>query len=168
MKERGAAMKILQTVVLVGFGLLAFFVDCPLNAQQAIELSLRAKQATVRAGSEVRVEATLRNISNHEIGVLRSSPNSDYFIDVQDAHGRSVALTELGRKLRAPDAVRVTPSNVLYPVAPRATLVDEIIISQLFDLSHPGGYTIEAKRKIPDELGAGIVTSNKVTVVVTK
>ncbi len=161
-------MKILRTFILNGFGLLTVFVSCSLHAQQAIDLSLRAKQATVSAGSEVCVEVTMRNISDHEIGVLRSSPSSDYSVGVQDAHGKSPALTELGRKRRAPGAVSVKPSNVLYPIAPKATLVDEIVISKLFDLSHSGEYTIQVRRQLPEELGAGTVTSNKVTVVVTR
>jgi hypothetical protein len=161
-------MKGPHSSVLLSLGFLALVVSRPMYAQQPFTLFIQPDRAAVRAGSDVRVQVTLKNVSGHEIAVLRSAPDYDYKVEVRDARGKSIAPTELARKLNASGSVRVAPSNVLYPLAPGAILVDEIVVSKLFEMALPGRYAIQVTRQVPQDLGTGVVKSNSITVNVTK
>jgi uncharacterized protein (DUF58 family) len=165
--QGGATLRNLHFFAAAATGLAVLLFADRVNAQQPFTLSISVPQTVVRAGSEVRIQVTLKNVSEHEIGILRSTPDYDYTVDVRDAHDKSAMPTEFARKLRAPDSVRVAPSNVLYPLKPHETLVDKLIVSKLFEMGL-GKYTIRVAREIPQELGGGSVRSNLITVIVTK
>jgi hypothetical protein len=157
-------MRVRRSMMLTIFGLvpMLFGASSP-KPKQPFSLSITPLQATVRSGSEVRVEITLRNVSDQQIEVLKSE--GDYSVAVRGRQGKMARDTQLGRRLKDPSTVRVS-SSPLYPLKPQESLKDEISVSKLYEMSSPGKYTISVTRPIPEELGGGIVKSNTTTITV--
>ncbi|PYX10063.1 MAG: hypothetical protein DMG88_03995 [Acidobacteria bacterium] len=164
-------------VALVLAILLTGSVTGPSRARPAASFSLTitALQNPVKAGSEVRIEMVVTNISNREITVSRSNGEgqaefSGYTAEVRDRKGNLSSETKYGRGLKGeggtPEAPTVTVTNdILFPLQPGKKLKDMLIVSRLWDMSQPGVYSIQVQRTDPD---TGIlVRSNSVTVTVT-
>jgi hypothetical protein len=152
-------------------------VTGPAQARPAASFSLTitALQNPVKAGSEVRIEIVVTNISNREITVSRSNGEgqaelSGYTAEIRDRKGNLISETKYGRELKAeggtPEAPTVTVTNdILFPLQPGKKLKDMLIVSKLRDTSQPGIYSVQVQRTDPD---TGIlVKSNTVTVTVT-
>jgi hypothetical protein len=95
--------------------------------------------------------------------VLKSE--GDYSVEVRDRQGKMVRDTQLGRRLKDPGTVRIS-STPLFPLKPQESLKDEISVSKLYEMSSPGEYSISVARQVPEQLGAGVVKSNTITVTV--
>jgi hypothetical protein len=165
MKNNEEIMRIRRFVSLTVFGLVPLLLGANAQKPKPFRLSIRPLQASVRAGSEVRIEVTLRNVSGRQIAMPKSDEGGDYLVEVRDGKGRMARDTELGRKLKDPGTVRVS-SAPLYPLKPQESLKDEIAVGKLYEVSNPGEYTISVARPIPEELGTGVVKSNTITVTV--
>jgi len=51
---------------------------------------------------------------------------------------------------------------------PNESTKENIALSDLYDLSHPGQYTIQVSRAVSDKPKDGVVKSNTITVTVTE
>ncbi len=145
------------------------------NQSQAAthSLTIRAKQSQYRAGSQVSIEVITKNVSDHEIEAIetdRTPSATELQIDVRDATGKPATETALNKAIRGGEALRVVSSlgglgehSMLQPGKSRT---DEIRIDQMFDLSHPGKYTVQVQRR-DDKTGA-VVRSNSVAIAVAE
>jgi len=139
----------------------------------AFDLTLSLSETVIKAGSEARLRIVLRNTSPKELSITKANVEDEaetqYAIDVRDSRGRPVALTKYGRARlnRDPDN-RFMISVVVCSLKPGETLTDVAVITKLYDLGRPGKYTIRVAREVPVELGKGRVTSNPITITVTR
>ena len=136
------------------------------NSTGPFTLTLDAKENLVRAGSEVKVDITLRNSSNRPMHVSYGLSELEYAFDVRDSQNRIPPETEFARKSKG--GVHFSNDHVfnLQPgeSLPRAPLV----VSKFYDLRRPDKYTIQVSRAVPKELGGGTMKSNFITITVTK
>jgi hypothetical protein len=96
-----------------------------------------------------------------------SAAASEYYIRVltDDANA---PLTEKGGRI-------YERSEILVPGIYRSTILQpgdavmaDVSVTDIYDLTQPGHYVIWVERKLPTELGGGYVSSNTITVTVTK
>jgi hypothetical protein len=146
----------------------------PSQTQPAITLNISAVQESVKVGSPVRVRLILKNKSDHDIVVVREIRGFDCHVDVRDTDGQLAADTKLGYILNGHvanlDLSRVSPQDltgnlVSGTVGPGKTLTWELDASKLYDIKEPGKYTIQLKKKDPENPSI-TVQSNMITVTV--
>jgi len=140
----------------------------PASSASSFSLSIRPMQdSPVKASSTIEVECTMTNTSNHLLHPFRTTNPGEYYLFDVRRDGAPVTDTEalkhmkkLGRprpeKENSP--VPYTTSAMFTSLAPRESLEDTVPVSEYFEMSQPGRYTIQ--------LGQGKVKSNTVTVTV--
>ena len=115
----------------------------------------------------MQVQITLTNTSNRRLLIQERNPATDYQIDVRDERGTAVPETELGRKLKEPPMIPMNSRNFGIYLRPNESTKENIALSDLYDLSHPGQYTIQVSRAVSNKPKDGVVKSNTITVTVT-
>jgi hypothetical protein len=143
-------------------------------------LAIRAKQAEVKAGSELRLEIVTRNVSDHTIADSYATKNTDdtdqgYVAYVWDEKGDLAKETKYERLIRTsmndPEDIKkgqiiiLTGSRSPGELPPGSTHQDEILLNRLYDVSQPGKYTVQV-RTWGDMAGRAL--SNKITITITK
>ena len=166
-------MKIFFGLPLLAIALAASSAMHSQASQAPFILTLSSTKKVINTALEARLEIVLRNTSDHEFSITKANTENQaetqYTIDVRDGRGHPVALSEHGRiRLNRSPTSRLTISEVVYSVKPGETLTDVAVVTELYDLSQPGKYTIRVSREIPREFGKGTVKSNPVTITVTK
>lgn len=141
--------------------------------KRLFSLTIAAPSEPLKSGSELRLHVTLRNTSEARIGFIRSpglipEEGFRYEIEVRDANGHAAPPSEHVRELSGKRTVEWS-SNLARWLNPGESFVDEVCITEFYDLSRPGKYTVSVAREFPPAqgLGKGSVKSNVVTVVVT-
>jgi len=118
----------------------------------------------VKAGSPVQVELSFTNLSNDEIWYVRTNPIRDYAISVADTEGGRVQETAKLQELRsvlAGKTTKVISSSVsASQLKPGETRVEYILLTDFYNMSKPGRYTVQVSK--------GAVKSNPITIVVTQ
>ena len=119
-------------------------------------------------GAHVFVIVTMTNNSNRTLHLSLIDPVFDYRMTVRDdATGQPVSETEQYRKMKASQKSHFhTTGLILVTLKPHASLADAIDVSQLYDLSRPGEYSIQIERDKPTELGTGGVQSNVINATI--
>jgi hypothetical protein len=124
-----------------------------------VTVSLAAN--VVKSGAEVRVDVTLKNTSKMNFDFIYAGGDPlRCLVAVHDASGNPAAETEQGRALQARHAGWNGPP-MRYSLAPGETQTRACTVSDVYDLTHPGKYAIEAQ-----QLDGSPVKSNAVTVTV--
>jgi hypothetical protein len=127
-------------------------------------LVLTSKEPKVSMGASAWVKIVWTNTSNTELNAnLYRDPSGldyNYILDFRDSDGHPVA--------KAPHDSRVgrTFSGEFGALKAGDSLADDINLSRLYDLSHPGNYTLQVSRRVPKELGDGVIKSNEITIVI--
>lgn len=127
----------------------------------AIPISISVARNTVKSGSSVSVNVTLKNSTKQDLAF--SYPSADpltCMVVVRDASGNAVADTKLGQTLKSQHSAWQRPL-VSYTLNPGETQSRECAVSDLYDLSSPGKYSIEVT-----QLDGRSVHSNVLTVTV--
>jgi len=159
-------MKTSRKHVLILIILAACATSSAQNSTAPFTLTLEAKENRVQAGSEVKVDITLRNSSNRAMHVSYGLSELEYAFDVRDSQNRIPPETEFARKSKG--RAYFSNDHVFYlqpgESLPRAPLV----VSKFYDLSRPDKYTIQVSRAVPKELSGGTIKSNFITITVTK
>jgi hypothetical protein len=142
------------------------------SAQRPFSLTISTEHDRVKVGSEVLVQITLTNTSDQEIALGKAPGNlpqaeSEYLVEVHDSRGQTAPDTDYGRKIKQ-NKIVVSFSRVSATVGPGESLKDGVILTKLYDLSRPGKYSVQLLRKVPPQLGDGLIKSNKVTITVTE
>jgi len=92
-------------------------------------------------------------------------PELYYEIEASKENGRPVRLTKYGRDVLARNFVPV--SRIQKTLKPNETLEESAVVSDLFDMSLPGKYTIKFKRSDPLNSHVKLI-SNAVEIQVAK
>jgi hypothetical protein len=139
-------------------------------------LSIKSSPSTVKAGTEIKLEITVANVSDRPISVYQVSGEAEAVnkIEVRDTSGSVLPRID-GRTMMISGKPHYLPKQWLsrkgVVLKPGETLEDFSILSKMFDLTKPGKYAIVAKhwiRKgesepIPGWIGA---TSNTIYITV--
>jgi hypothetical protein len=171
-------MTMLTRVVLtvVGWGFAAMICGAEVGAtQQPFSLTISTPQSTVKAGTEVKVNITMMNITNHEIYYVapitgrETDLQSGFRTDVRDSQGKPAIETTWGLKVHGTDPHRrpFSGSVVSWPISlkPGQVFEKELTISKEYNLNEPGKYTIQVDRS--DTQSDVVIKSNVITVTVT-
>lgn len=144
-------------------------------SEPIFSVEIHADKYVVAADSPVIIVATLTNMSDHEITMVQvSGLRAGYDVDVRNSQGkRPRGANELLAEQNKENKEAHRPIRVIINqggartvnVKPGQTLRDEIQVSNIFDLTIPGTYTIQLTRK--DSESTAIVKSNTITVTVT-
>lgn len=122
----------------------------PEKSSYAITIS--ASQSA-RVGSEVTLHITTKNISDKIIyRIVRSGgPHGrNLDISVRDSKGNPVQETEHGREIQGTELNRQPSSDSVfkerYPLRPGEVLEENLNLSEEYDFSKPGRYSIQVRR----------------------
>jgi hypothetical protein len=164
------------------------------SAAPPFTITIAAKHDTIRAADELLLMITLINNTDQTISITHQSAECEYTALVWDAPGHMAPDTEYGFQVKNWYKLLMTRGFVmrggkLY-LPPCMTEneskggvnlgepdVDYLVVNDLYDMTHPGQYTIQVERKIPKELHSpeplaqevvGVVKSNIITVTVTE
>jgi hypothetical protein len=150
-----------------------------IGAESPFEIAISADQDTVKSGNSLVITITVTNTSDHDITLDDTSPHCDYAVSVWDSSGKAAQETPMGRTMKiknicATFSLRHTRPTLKPITAPSndsglAADVSHLVITDLYDITRRAGqYTIQVERKLPEQLGSGIVRSNTITVTVTE
>ncbi len=159
-------MKTSRKRVLILIILAACAASYAQNSTAPFTLTLEAKEPPVKAGSEVKVDITLRNSSNRAMYMSHSLSELDYAFDVRDSQNRIPPETEFARKSKG--RAYFSNDHVFYLQPGESLPKAPLVVSKFYDLSRPDKYTIQVSRVVPKELGGGVIKSNFITITVTK
>lgn len=132
-----------------------------------ISLSIRATQETTKRGSDVTINVTLTNLTNHAVVFTDRNSACDYAVDVRDSAGLPAPQTEYKRTLKCGTKL-ADGRNIIVTLKPGESRQEQLIITRACDLERPGIYSVRALRTFPDDIGDGTATSNQVQVVITE
>lgn len=116
-------------------------------------LHISPPQQAVKAGSAIRVDVNMTNVSAHAISyskprVERGRAEFMYRrVAIHDSQGGSPPMTELGRatfgqSLPGENLNTFDVSEMVVPLGRGESVTDFMIISNLYDLSRPGSYAV--------------------------
>jgi hypothetical protein len=142
-----------------------FGVSPSQGAQRPFSIVITAAQATVKVGSEVRVDVQLKNTSDVDI-VFGDLSRSIYDMDVRNSKGEQAPETERMRKIHTPEqtGARFEGSIISDKLEPGNTVEEYISVDKYYDMTKPGKYTIQFQRT--DRLTKKTVKSNTITITV--
>ena len=122
--------------------------------------------SVVPVGSELRLNVTLTNTSNHSISLPRSNGDAQAElytdVDVWSEQDGPAAETGYRRSLREDSVVR---SDVLVTLEPGKSHTDQIVVTKLFEL-RPDAYKIQVRRNTHRWMAGAVVKSNVTSIVV--
>ena len=157
-------MKVPVRDVLTLIALLACCATWVSGATTPFTITLEAEDNPVKAGSEVKVDITLRNSSNRAMYMSLCLAEVDYTFEVRDSQNRTPPETEYLRKSRGRGYFCNEQTFYLQPgeSLPKQTL----FLTNFYDMSRLGKYTVQVSRVVPKELGGGTVKSNVLTMTI--
>ena len=135
----------------------------------AFSLVAYAPASPIRVGDTIKINITVTNISGKEIyWVFNKGENATYKVFAVSLmkDGREVETTFFHRRLtgrqRANDPVEVeNDSSMPFPYPPGKMFVLTINLKRLYEITHPGVYTLDISRY--DEYSKTTVHSNSLT-----
>jgi len=120
--------------------------------ESSYTINIAALPSVVKAGSEVKLSIIVKNISDQIIYhvVTTGKPGRNLDIAIRDSKGDPVQETPHGRKVHGTDPNRQPWSGSVftgrYPLKPGETFKETINLSQEYDLSQPGTYSVQVLR----------------------
>lgn len=129
-------------------------------AKPPFTLVLTSKDPKVSLGADVWVKIVWTNTSKVELNAnLYRDPSGldfNYILDFRDNEGHTVAKTPKS----------ITFDAEFGTLKAGDSLEDDINLSRLYVVSHPGDYTLQVSRRVQKELGGGLIKSNKITITI--
>jgi hypothetical protein len=153
------------------FVVLLFFVSAdpsaPLPKKDEIKpfsLTLSATPESM-SGSPVDVKVTTTNTSRDSITFGQSTPVMQYQFDVRGPAGKPAIEKDEFKKMKSmkDGLIRRMTRQVL---APGESFSETVRLSDYFDLSVPGKYSVQLKRSVPPATGKGVVKSNVIMLTI--
>jgi len=118
-------------------------VAFPLVAQQPT-ITIEAKDTTVLVGQPLRIRIILKNTTDKEFTVRRSVGGGHgehyYSITVIDPDGKPTARA---------NQPAIAGSKMLKTVAPGGDVDEYVLLNDMFNMTSPGAYVIQATRSSP-------------------
>jgi hypothetical protein len=131
----------------------------------ALGLQLATPEPTAKVGGSILVRVTTVNESNQPVTYHNTNPFCNYSFEVLGSAGTAAPETDLRKRVNCGGGqLEITGRNIVVTLKPGENHSEEINISEQYDLSQPGQYSIRVSRTFP---GIGHFTSNTVTVTVT-
>jgi hypothetical protein len=134
----------------------------PARAAPKFSLTIKTAQGTVKVGSDVVVEAEMKNTSVEDIfysaltGRGQDPGRSGFAWEILNVEGKPVPLTEYGLKINhlespqdevGPGGYIPSAGKTVYGLlGPGKAIVENRTLSKEYDLSKPGKYTVQASR----------------------
>jgi hypothetical protein len=100
---------------------------------------------TVKSKSKTTIQIAMTNVSGRAV-IFDAVPNAEYIYEavVRDVHGSTAPYTEHGKETRQYfGPVMPIYSGPASPLEPRKTWKNELVVSDLYDLSLPGKYSVQ-------------------------
>ena len=142
------------------------------SAKPAFSLEISMPNDVVQVGSVTTVNVVLTNTSNHEIATFRLLGwGRGYEVDVRNTQGKRPrdareVLAEKNKGAKGPIRTMIRGGSVrTVRLQPGQSMRDEINLTQMYDLSEPGKYTIQVQRT--DDESKTVAKSNTIIVTVT-
>jgi hypothetical protein len=130
--------------------LLSFGELSQVRAAAPYSLSLALPNEIVESGSAIEAHIALTNISDQPIEFAATDPLCDYSIEIKSLDGRPVTKTKNANDASAGCLDhRVASRSILVRLKPGEQWEEDIHLNEIFDLTNPGGYTVQVSRKIP-------------------
>lgn len=156
-------------ILLRGFWLAVILAACGNGVSQQSQdavppfsIAISAFQDVAPAGAKLKVKAEVTNMSRQ---VLTAGDGSEIHWEVRASNGNLVPLRESFKEERKRDATRFLPPTVIK-IVPGETNKWEFVISDMYELSQPGQYTMRAQLRGIDGSSA-VATSNEVALTIT-
>jgi hypothetical protein len=127
-------------------------------------VAVSAANKLAKAGSSVVIEVALTNVSDETIGLSAEAGRDEgqwYTVDVRRQNGTMASALQHrpAGNMVPPGAVKVDVySAVTVELKPREARKEKVVISDLFDMSRPGRYSVQVT--------CGGAKSNTITVTV--
>jgi hypothetical protein len=152
-------------------GVLIFSVAACFAEADPFSLSIHIEEKNIMALRPVVVNLDLTNTAKAPLTMVAYPPQEVYWIDVAGPDGQPVPLTEEGQAIIKNAAASLqrgtghtgyvdTRGYLSFTLAPGGIHTELIEITHMFQMYTPGGYSIRIRRKVPQEVGTGEVTSN--------
>jgi hypothetical protein len=121
---------------------------------EGFQVSAVAETPSIPRGHAVKVRITIKNVSRRTLYLAEVGPEKDYrAIHVSRGDGRPVPLTAHGRALMADTDLYANLSVQLEPGKERTDILQ---ISDIFDMTAPGNYSISVSRRVGKLSGKGV------------
>ena len=154
------------------FGLLLFVVapcawcqGAPAH-QPPFSLTLTALTPIVESGSAVHVKIVMKNLSNHDLDCTPKYINGlDRAYEFEVRHSSGKPLEDLTKK--HPEIGQTFSPMPERFLKPGETTDSGEVVSEFYDMTQPGEYTVQVSRRVSENPKDGVVKSNKITVIVT-
>ncbi len=152
-------------------------------ARQPFSVTLEVPSKPLKAGTELRLQVTVKNISDRDMTFIRSV---SYGVAVHQEGRYKIHVVNSKEQAAPPSAwvmalkqgrrpVFTFDENHARTLKPGESFVDEINITRYYDLGRPGVYTIWVRRPMPPKMTSygvewpkGSVRSNTISVTVVK
>ena len=133
----------------------------------ALSLKVTALDPMVASGAKIMVRLTITNRSKHPITYNNTSTFCDYPLKVTTSFGTPAPETPFKKALGEcnNDPLRLLGRNIRIVLKPGESASEEMGVTEYYDLSTPGKYTVQAERTFP---GIGHFRSNIASVKVTE
>ncbi|MFZ0321616.1 MAG: hypothetical protein WAL56_21000 [Candidatus Sulfotelmatobacter sp.] len=133
-----------------------------------VSLKLTALNPVAKSGSGVGGQITVTNQSNRTITYHNTSRYCDYSVTVLANNGALAPETSFKKRMDkvidcSGSGLRITGRNILVTLKPGESDSEQIPITELYDMSTPGEYTVQIERTFPE---MGHFRSNAVSVKV--
>ena len=102
-----------------------------------ISLEIAIPSTGVKVGSEIRVTVTVTNVTAEPIDIAVGTAELMYKIELRDVSGNSVPQRKYIRTLTL-GPLKLGPGESHH---------DELVLSRIYDLSHPGTYVVQVRRQ---------------------
>lgn len=140
----------------------------PQTTNRPMSLSISASERIFKIGTEVKIKATLSNLTDHVITLHDRIRECDYSVEVRDEKGNLAPETPDKQELKCDRTGILHESrNILLTLKPHQATEEEIVVTRLFELRVPGEYSVHVTRKVPEQLG-GAIESNLLTITMTQ
>lgn len=134
----------------------------PVKAPFTVVLTTENPNATL--GSDVWVKVQWTNTSDKPLDSsanILDATNVDpnFLFELVDADGHALPM----KVYKFPQTSGHAEFGTLKP---GETIAPNINLIRLYDLKKPGKYTLQVARRVPEELGGGMIKSNKITIAI--
>jgi hypothetical protein len=160
----GETMKSISRLVLLAA---IWPIICVAQQNFPVKVSIGTPTPMVKSGADIKINVAVTNISDHNVRLIRSP----------DGHAEAINQIEIytaeGNKLPRLHGTQTWLSLKKTLLKPGAVLNAYLILTQLFDLSEPGKYTVVIRHEMHlDTTGPKptriFVPSNTLTITVTQ
>ena len=128
----------------------------------ALSLKLTVLTPSVKAGSQIGIRVTTTNETDHLI-TYHNTNLCNYSFKVLTGAGTPVSETKVKKALNCGGKVdvKITGRNIIVTLKPGESSSENIVLTELYNMSQPGKYSIQVDRKFP---GIGHFSSNVASV----